>query len=264
MKYLNRSKLKLSFLLLLSSIAASCADAGDPDGESTDNGGGETYSSMDQYLTELADDYLFKQATADEKAILLENIRSLTPEDTRLFHRITIERAGLTGNERRGAEIAAAYAEENGISLLNARREKHEEAISARLRAELTQSEGPALESGEKGACGFGQVPCNFVTFWNSSLANGTCTTGCVNGTLYDRTGNEACEYGACDYRIRFTKAPATQIDGNTLAADCVLAYYGALLSYTGAPYTYAVIGQGGIVACFLPTGSIHTLFKVW
>jgi hypothetical protein len=225
------------------------------------------YSSMNEWLTELADDYLYKDASAEEKAILLEDIRSLTPEDTKRFHQVVIERAGLTGNERRSAEIAAAYAEENDIPLLAARHEKHGAAMHARLLRDLTHSEGPSLDSVEsrpKLACGTGEVSCNYVTYWNSYLTDGTCPGGCVNGTLYDRTGNTPCEFGACDYRIRFTKASATGVDGNSLAADCVLLYYGTLGSYSGGPYTYAAIGQGGITACFLPTGSIHTLFKVW
>lgn len=70
--------------------------------------------------------------------------------------------------------------------------------------------------------------------------------------------------FGACDYRIRFTKTAATQIDGVGLAADCVLAWYGAIESYSAAPYTYGIIGQSGIVACFLSTSAIHTNFVVW
>lgn len=227
--------------------------------------GDEQYSSLDDWLTELANDYLFKKATREEKAVLLEDIHSLTPDETKRFHQIVIERSGVTGNERASAEIAAAYMEKNGIKLMEMRHEEHGRELAELILAGLTYSEDRAGEQYQRLACGITEVSCDYVTSWNSALANGSCTPpGCVTGTYSDRVGNTPCEIGACDYRVRFTKTGATQIDGVGLAADCVLLYYSAITSYSAGSYTYGGIGQGGIIACFLSTSSIHTNFVVW
>jgi hypothetical protein len=254
-----------STLIVLTVSMLGCADVDAPASslEREESESSALSEVTDDWLMELVDDYLYKQAADAEKESIRQRIRSLDRQTTRRFRELLIERSGLTGNEKRGAEIAYEYAEEQGFSFLDGRDGEHSKALKARLLTRLTQSEGSTAI--EKSACSIGQATCDFVTWWNYGMTYApSCTSGCVVGTLYDRTGNEACEWGACDYRVRFTKTNATRIAGTTAAGDCVAQYYGSIGAYSGAPYTYGIFGQAGIILCGLPTGVIHTQFQVF
>ncbi len=232
----------------------------------------ETPTSSAAELRALANEYLFKEVSDAEARAVHDRIRRLSADEADAFHSIVGELSGLAGFERELFDATRELARSRSVSFLDIN-EQDQVSLQSDL-AGLTREEmasvgghasGMDLVNDQKPSalCEWPWASCSYTTQWNRTLAGSSCFAGCTSGAGSDRVSNSACEFGGCDYRMRFNDSTTSTIDGKTAAADCVVNYYGGLIAYSSGSSTYALSGVKGPSSCGLPTASIHQYFQV-
>jgi hypothetical protein len=222
--------------------------------------GGE--SQHDAHLRSLASDYLFKEVDEQGAAAIHQEIRSLSPDDAVVLHEALVELAGYSDDERAVSDALFARTAARQAAFFDATPQEAREAQAWVMNVDPSQPKPT-----DKAFCVWPYVDCTYAPFPDPVLTPVSCdtmTNNCTVGSLYQRVGNviDGCEELGCDFQIRFTYTNATRIQGITAAATCVVMKNNKAARRT-APYTWALIGYGSTLSCSLPTGSIHTLFRV-
>jgi hypothetical protein len=223
----------------------------------------------------LARRYLFEEVDDAGSAAIFSEIKQLSREQTKEFHQELIEVQLAMGDvspfDLRYAQAVARRSEELGIPFFELTGQDQqailEEVALSATNGDVEPSEVPAplqLETETLPPIGYkqstlcvpGKVSCNVIAFQSTAIG-GSCATGCISATSSDRLSNESCEWGACDYRVRFpTASLRTNIDGKTAAADCVVLYYNGLLSRYASSQMDVLVGIGGPAFCYIFSGA--------
>lgn len=225
----------------------------------------------------LAQRYLTEKMNALERKVVLERIRSLSPDQSLAFFQslknIQLEGKDIAKIDRETqtmielGEAIDKYSISEKVNRLNLTREQVHEAIALHYGFDefdlATLNELPDLKIGTQNTnqgsdvaiarsalCILPYVSCNTTTY-TATASGASCGMNCINGTSYDRFSNETCEVGACDHRIFYPSASRKNaVDGETSAADCVIMYYPSIISRWENGYTQLGYGIAGPASC--------------